>query len=276
MRNNMFVAGVLVSATLSFNALAHSDGHGVSSLQQAVNSDFRQDKNASRDDFRHPLETLVFFDINPSDKVIELWPGGGWYAEILAPYLAVDGQYVAGNFDTQPIDEKKREGYKAKSGKKFETWLQDNRQQLGKATTVTFDPPTHYVLGGDASVDVVLTFRNLHNWAMKDQLEPVFESAYKVLKSGGTFGIVEHRAKAGMDAKTGYMDEAKVIALAEKVGFTLVAKSEINANTKDTKDYPKGVWTLPPRLALDDLDKEKYLAIGESDRMTLKFTKNSQ
>ncbi|MPY24234.1 class I SAM-dependent methyltransferase [Shewanella sp. YLB-07] len=276
MRNNMFVAGVLVSATLSFNALAHSDGHGVSSLQQAVNSDFRQDKNASRDDFRHPLETLVFFDINPSDKVIELWPGGGWYAEILAPYLAVDGQYVAGNFDTQPIDEKKREGYKAKSGKKFETWLQDNRQQLGKATTVTFDPPTHYVLGGDASVDVVLTFRNLHNWAMKDQLEPVFESAYKVLKSGGTFGIVEHRAKAGMDAKTGYMDEAKVIALAEKVGFTLVAKSEINANIKDTKDYPKGVWTLPPRLALDDLDKEKYLAIGESDRMTLKFTKNSQ
>ena len=276
MRNNIFVIGMLASATLSFNVLAHSDGHGASSLQQAVNSDFRQDKNASRDDFRHPLETLVFFDINPSDKVIELWPGGGWYAEILAPYLAVDGQYVAGNFDTQPIDEKKRDGYKAKSGKKFETWLQDNRQQLGKASIVTFDPPTHYVLGGDASVDVVLTFRNLHNWAMKDQLEPVFESAYKVLKSGGTFGIVEHRAKAGMDAKTGYMDETKVIALAEKVGFTLVAKSEINANNKDTKDYPKGVWTLPPRLALDDLDKEKYLAIGESDRMTLKFIKNSQ
>lgn len=276
MRNNMFVAGMLVSATLSVNALAHSDGHGASSLQQAVNSDFRQAKNTNRDEFRHPLETLVFFDIKPSDKVIELWPGGGWYAEILAPYLAADGQYIAGNFNTQPIDENKRAGYKAKSGKKFETWLQDNRQRLGKATTVTFEPPTHYALGDDASVDVVLTFRNLHNWAMKDQLEPVFESAYKVLKSGGTFGIVEHRAKAGMDAKTGYMDEAKVIALAEKVGFTLVAKSEINANTKDSKDHPKGVWTLPPRLALDDLDKEKYLAIGESDRMTLKFIKNSQ
>ncbi|BAJ02444.1 class I SAM-dependent methyltransferase [Shewanella violacea] len=276
MRNNMFVAGMFVGATLSFNALAHSDGHETSGLQQVVDSDFRQDKNASRDGFRHPLETLTFFDINPSDTVIELWPGGGWYAEILAPYLADDGQYVAGNFDANPADVKQREGYKAKAGKRFETWLEDNRTQLGKATTVTFDPPAHYKLGSDASVDVVLTFRNLHNWAMKGQLQPVFESAFRVLKSGGTFGVVEHRSKAGMDAKTGYMDEDKVIALAEKVGFSLVAKSEINANNKDTKDHPQGVWTLPPSLALEDLDKEKYLDIGESDRMTLKFIKNSQ
>lgn len=208
--------------------------------------------------------------------MVELWPGGGWYAEILAPYLASEGQYVAGNFDTKTDDEKKKQGYRVKSGLKFEAWLKSNRNVLGKATTVTFEPPKHYALGTEASVDTVLTFRNLHNWAMKGHLEPVFESAYDVLKSGGTFGVVEHRANPGMDAKTGYMDEAEVIALAEKVGFTLVAKSEINANSKDTKNYPKGVWTLPPRLALDAQDKEKYLAIGESDRMTLKFIKNSQ
>lgn len=111
-------------------------------------------------------------------------------------------------------------------------------------------------MGKDNSADVVLTFRNLHNWAMKGYLEPVFDSAYKVLKSGGTFGIVEHRANPGMDAKTGYMDQAQMIKLAEKAGFTFVESSEINANAKDTKDYPKGVWTLPPRLALDDQDKE--------------------
>ncbi|MEI6859684.1 MAG: methyltransferase [Shewanella sp.] len=275
MRNNMFVAGIIVGVTLSFNALAHSDGHGITSLQQVIDSDFRQDKNISRDEFRHPLKTLNFFDIKPNNTVVELWPGGGWYAEILAPYLAADGQYIAGNFDTNPTDKNKREGYRAKTGKKFETWLLDNRDQLGKATTVTFDPPTHYSLGADASVDAVLTFRNLHNWAMKNQLQPAFESVYKVLKSGGTFGVVEHRANVGMGAKTGYIDEDKVIELAEKIGFTLVARSEINANNKDSKDYPKGVWTLPPSLALGDLNREKYIAIGESDRMTLKFIKSS-
>lgn len=276
MKKRALIAGILLGATSSASVFAHEQAHEVKTLDQAVKSDFRQDKNVSRDKYRHPLETLTFFDIKPSDTVIELWPGGGWYAEVLAPYLAGEGQYVAGNFDTNPADEKKRKGYRATSGKKFEAWLKKNKAQVGQATTVTFDPPTHYVLGRDESVDTVLTFRNLHNWAMKGYLEPVFESTYKVLKPGGTFGIVEHRGKAGMDAKTGYMDEAQVIALAEKVGFTLVAKSDVNANAKDTKDYPKGVWTLPPRLALEDVDKAKYLAIGESDRMTLKFIKNVQ
>ncbi|MEC4724353.1 methyltransferase [Shewanella sp. D64] len=276
MKNKTLLASILLSATCSVSGFAHDNGHEVKTLNQVVKSDFRQDKNVDRDRYRHPLETLTFFDVKPSDTVVELWPGGGWYAEVLAPYLAMEGQYVAGNFDTNPLDEKKRTGYRATVGKKFEAWLNEHKSQVGKATTVTFDPPTHYVLGRDESVDTVLTFRNLHNWAMKGYLEPVFESTFKVLKPGGTFGIVEHRANAGMDAKTGYMDEAEVIALAEKVGFTLVAKSEVNANSKDTKDYPKGVWTLPPRLALEDVDQTKYLAIGESDRMTLKFVKNTQ
>ncbi|AQS36459.1 putative methyltransferase [Shewanella psychrophila] len=276
MKNITLLASVVLTAVVSTGASAHSTGHEATSLQQVVSSDFRQEKNVSRDNYRHPVETLKFFEIKPTDTVIELWPGGGWYAEILAPYLAAEGQYVAGNFNTKPVDEKKKQGYRVKSGKKFEAWLKDNSSTLGQATTVTFEPPKFYSLGDENSVDTVLTFRNLHNWAMKGHLQPVFESAFKVLKPGGTFGVVEHRANPGMDAKTGYMDEAEVIALAEKVGFTLIAKSEINANTKDTKNYPKGVWSLPPRLALDDLDKEKYLAIGESDRMTLKFSKNKQ
>lgn len=266
----------VVMAGFTFNAMAHEQSDDTQSLKNAVNGEFRQAKNVERDGFRHPLETLSFFDIKASDTVVELWPGGGWYAEILAPYLAHRGNYIAGNFDTNPNDEKLRNGYRAKAGKKFESWLADNKAHLGNATTVTFDPPGYYHLGEDSSVDVVLTFRNLHNWAMKGYMKPVFESAYKVLKPGGTFGVVEHRANPGMEAKTGYMDQAQVIALAEKVGFKLVEKSEINANPKDTKNYPKGVWTLPPRLALDDLDREKYLAIGESDRMTLKFVKKSQ
>ncbi|MCK8045257.1 methyltransferase [Shewanella sp. 1CM18E] len=279
MKKTFIAASIALASTCSLSLLsttvsAHGDEtHSNSALQTAVDSDFRQAKNSARDEYRHPQQTLSFFDIKPTDTVIELWPGGGWYAEILAPYLAAEGHYVAGNFDTNPSDEKLKNGYRAKSGKKFEAWLIDNQAKLGAASTVTFDPPTYYAMGKDDSVDAVLTFRNLHNWAMKGYLEPVFDSAYKVLKSGGTFGIVEHRANPGMDAKTGYMEQAEVIKLAEKAGFTFVASSEVNANAKDTKDYPKGVWTLPPRLALDEQDKQKYLDIGESDRMTLKFIK---
>ncbi len=268
---SLILTGAFGLSTLSATANAHV--HENAALDNAVTSDFRQTKNSARDTYRHPKETIEFFGVAPSDTVIELWPGGGWYAEILAPYLAEKGQYIGGNFNANPDDEKQRNGYRAKAGKKFEKWIADNQAKLGNASTVTFDPPSFYAMGDDNSADVVLTFRNLHNWAMKGYLEPVFDSAYKVLKSGGTFGIVEHRANPGMDAKTGYMDQAQMIKLAEKAGFTFVESSEINANAKDTKDYPKGVWTLPPRLALDDQDKEKYLAIGESDRMTLKFTK---
>ncbi|ABZ76395.1 conserved hypothetical protein [Shewanella halifaxensis HAW-EB4] len=276
MKKKMLTVSILLASTcslslLSTTAIAHV--HQNTSLESAITSDFRQAKNTTRDEYRHPEQTLTFFDIQPSDTVIELWPGGGWYAEIIAPYLADKGQYIAGNFDTNPADEKARNGYRPKAGKSFEKWLEDNSAKLGSASTVTFDPPAYYVMGADNSADAVLTFRNLHNWAMKGYLEPVFDSAYKVLKPGGIFGIVEHRSNPGMDVKTGYMSQAEVIKLAEKVGFTLVASSEINANAKDTKDYPKGVWTLPPRLALDEQDKQKYLAIGESDRMTLKFIK---
>ncbi|MCC4832904.1 methyltransferase [Shewanella sp. 10N.7] len=271
-------------ATVSSSVIAHD--HASSEKVQAVKinpqlaaavaSEFRSEKNAARDEYRNPAETLAFLGIQPDDTVIELWPGGGWYTEILAPYLAEKGKYIGGIFETNPKEDTKRTQYYAKSGKKFETWLSDNKEAVGNASTVTFQPPASVDLGIDKSADYVLTFRNLHNWAGQKQLENAFTASYKVLKDGGIFGVVEHRANPGMSFDSGYMDQAEMIALAEKVGFTLVAASEINANPKDTKDYAKGVWTLPPRLALEDQDKQKYLDIGESDRMTLKFVKKAK
>ena len=255
---------------MSLPAFAHSNHDP---LAMAVESDFRQAKNVNRDQYRHPEQTLSFFELQPSDSVIELWPGGGWYAEILGPYLAKKGQYIGASFDTQPKEDTPRTRYRANAGKKFLDWTEKNPKVFANASVIAFDPPAHVSLGADNSVDKVLTFRNLHNWAVGGQLETVFESAYKVLKPGGIFGVVEHRANAGMSIKTGYMEQDKMIKLAEKVGFVLVASSEINANSKDVKAYPKGVWTLPPVLAMKEEDKAKYLAIGESDRMTLKFIK---
>lgn len=244
-------------------------------LAKAVASEFRTPENKLRDKYRHPAETLAFFDIKPDQTVIELWPGGGWYAEILAPYLAEKGQYVAANFETKPTTDTKQAAYYKSAGLRFEKWVSDNKASVGNVQFVTLDPPAKFSLGKDNSADHVLTFRNLHNWAMKGELEGVFKAAHDVLKVGGSFGVVEHRANVGMAAESGYMDENQMVELAKKYGFELTASSEVNANPKDSKDYPKGVWTLPPRLAMGDQDKQKYIDIGESDRMTLKFTKTA-
>ncbi len=244
-----------------------------SALAKAVASEFRTADNKLRDQYRHPGETLAFFDIKPEQTVIELWPGGGWYAEILAPYLAEKGQYVAANFETNPATDTNQSAYYKSAGLKFEKWVSDNKASVGNVQFVTLDPPAKFSLGKDNSADHVLTFRNLHNWAMKGELEGVFKAAHDVLKVGGSLGIVEHRANIGMAAESGYMDQNQMVELANKYGFELTGSSEVNANPKDTKDYQKGVWTLPPRLAMGDQDKQKYLDIGESDRMTIKFTK---
>ncbi|WP_376708413.1 class I SAM-dependent methyltransferase [Shewanella surugensis] len=265
--------GLLLSS-VSFQALSATDPIDAKDpLLLAVKSDFRTPNNVQRDTYRHPYETLEFFGVKPTDTVVELWPGGGWYAEILAPYLNNNGHYIGAIFDSNPKDEAQKNGYRATSAKKFNTWIENNKTHVSQAEVVTFDPPSYYSLGQNNSADVVLTFRNLHNWAMKDYLLPVFQSAYKVLKPGGIFGVVEHRGKEGMLANSGYMEQDEVIALAKKVGFTLAASSEVNANVADMKDYPNGVWSLPPRLKGGDTDKQKYLDIGESDRMTLKFIK---
>lgn len=245
-------------------------------LAATVASDFRSDTNKLRDTYRNPAQTLAFLDVKADQTVIELWPGGGWYAEILAPYLAKSGQYVAANFETKPAEDTRQTEYYKSAGLKFEKWVEDNKATVGNVQFVTLSPPEKFKLGEDNSADHVLTFRNLHNWAMKGQLEGVFNAAYAVLKEGGSFGVVEHRANIGMAAESGYMEQNQMVELAKKAGFELLASSEVNANPKDTKDYPKGVWTLPPRLAMGEQDKQKYLDIGESDRMTLKFIKKAK
>ena len=233
-------------------------------LSAAIAAPNRTPANVLRDQYRHPAETLAFFGAKPGDTIVELWPGGGWYTEILAPYLASRGTLAvvppAGRYD---------ERIRAKIA---------SSPVYSKVQVATFTSgqPTSIAA---RSADVVLTFRNVHSWLDGDApiADQVFAEAYRVLKPGGTLGVVEHRLpEAAADAKqltSGYVKVSTVRRLAEAAGFKFVTSSEINANPKDTKDHPKGVWTLPPTLELEEKDREKYLAIGESDRMTLKFVK---
>ncbi|WP_218079966.1 class I SAM-dependent methyltransferase [Anthocerotibacter panamensis] len=236
-------------------------------LQTVLSSSHRSEQNRARDQYRHPMQTLEFFGLRPEMTVVELWPGGGWYSEILAPYLAAKGQLIVTNFDPK----------KSKGAKAFQEKITANPEVFGKVKISQITPPDRITLAPDNSVDMVLTFRNIHNWVGAGYANKVYAAAYKALKPGGILGVEEHRARPGIDpktsAETGYMSEDGVIAAIKKAGFTFVGKSEINANPKDTKDYPGGVWTLPPTLSEKEKNKDRYLAIGESDRMTLKFIK---
>ncbi len=226
-------------------------------LEQSVNSEDRSPDNVARDIYRHPYETLSFFGIKPDMTVVELNPGGGWYTEILANYIHYPGTLITaqGSYYFEGFEKK-----------------MNSNPMYGRVEIVNLNSN----LAEPNSVDAVITFRNLHNWLGAD-MDSIFRSSFKALKPGGSFGVVEHRAKPGTDFETmktsGYVTEDHAIEVALKHGFELVEKSEINANPKDTKDYPKGVWTLPPRLRLDDVDRDKYKSIGESDRMTLLFRK---
>ena len=240
-------------------------------LQAAVNSSYRTVENANRDKYRHPLETLNFFGLKPGMTVVEITPGAGWYTEILAPYLATSGQYI-GAFPTVGENAGQNE-----TTAKVIAWLKSHHEFDGHATVVDFKPPEKVEIAPEGTADMVVTFRNVHNWIQGGKENAAFASFYKALKVGGILGVEEHRSnpksKRDEGAKSGYVLEKDVIALAKAAGFKFVGKSEVNANKKDTKDYPEGVWTLPPTLRLKDQDREKYLAIGESDRMTLKFIK---
>ena len=241
-------------------------------LDAAVKAPYRSADNRARDNFRNPKETLEFFGIEPGMTVVEVWPGGGWYTEILAPYLAADGRYVAAGFSRDSEISYFREG-----SKKFRK-LVASRSEFGNDIAVSdFEPPVKTDFIAPGSADAVLSFRNIHSWMRRDGAESAFAAFYKALKPGGVLGVVQHRASTDSEqdpeAKTGYVREDYVVNLATSVGFELEAKSEINANPADTKDYEKGVWTLPPSLALKDKDRAKYVKIGESDRMTLKFRK---
>lgn len=223
-----------------------------------------------RDPYRHPAETLAFFGIKDTMTVVELWPFGGWYTKILAPYLRDNGKYYAAATDAPPGGGTSRYDDEMKK-------LLDANPKLFDKVIVTTLSPGKKAIAPAGSADLVLTFRNIHNWQRQGTDKGVFEEAFKALKPGGILGVVEHRSDPHpTGTPAGYVSEKDAIALVESAGFELVAKSEINANPKDTKDYPKGVWTLPPSYAEGEKDKAKYAAIGESDRFTLKFQKPAQ
>lgn len=243
-------------------------------LRTAIAASTRTPANVARDRYRRPLETLTYFGVEPDDTVVEIWPGGGWYTEILAPYLrAGGGTYYAAAMNDNMFNGIRR-------------LMTANAELYGAARLATFPafPAGTGMRVPDGSADVVLTFRNVHNWQMGYQREgnqPYTEEAFRqmfaMLRPGGTLGIVDHRLPESADAErertSGYVKVSTVRRMAEAAGFRFVGASEINANPRDTADYPRGVWTLPPTYRLGDQDRARYAAIGESDRMTLRFVR---
>lgn len=256
---------------------AIADADNIAQLDKIATGAHRSSENIQRNLARHPAQTLDFFGIKPSMNVTELWPLRGWYTEIIAPYLRDGGQLTIANYRTLSDSDDRKGNYYAKLGRKLAKRINDNPAQFGTVIEVPYDPNVDDSMGMPMSQDMVLAFRNIHNWDTDGVFENVMQAAYKVLTTGGILGIVEHKADQLSDmsasAVRGYTDESYVIKVAESAGFKLVARSGINANPKDTKNYPKGVYALPPTLAMGATDKQKYLAIGESDRMTLKFIK---
>ncbi|MDE1169023.1 MAG: methyltransferase [Pseudomonas sp.] len=263
-------------AALAFAALALPQAQAASSdiaahtWDQVLQGSWRAPENSVRDTYRHPRETLTFFGLKANQKVIEITPGGGWYSEVLAPLLKDHGQYIAALQAPASGD------YFKKAAAGLKQKFAADPARYAKATSVEFDPKAPR-FGAPNSVDSVFTFRNVHNWVMADTAPAMFKGFYSVLKHGGTLGVVDHRGKPGESVdeikQSGYLPTDYVIKLATDAGFKLAGQSEVNANARDTKDYPQGVWTLPPVLREGDKDRAKYVAIGESDRMTLRFVK---
>lgn len=248
------------------SAESHADE---AALRAVIASPHRSDANKARDTYRHPMETLSFFGLKSDLSVIEIGPGRGWYAEILAPFLAARGQYIAALHDPEGPRANYRAGWNA--------LVEAHPETFGNVPTVTFDPGSKIDLGSE-QVDLILTFRNAHSWVSAGVAEEAFAGLFAGLKSGGHLGLVSHRAPAGSDpavtSPNGYVAEQVIIDLAKTAGFELVASSEINANPKDTTDHANGVWSLLPTLRGDsDEEKARNAEIGESDRMTLLFRK---
>ena len=229
----------------------------------------QSERDTSRDQFRHPFETLDFFGIKADMDVLEISPGGGWYTDVIAP--SIKGTLYAGHFNPENGD------YFKRSHDRYLKKIESDPKLYGNVKMTVFDAGKEILSVENESVDAVLTFRNVHGWIRSNSESNAFALFYKALKPGGVLGLVQHRAKPGVSVesmgKTGYVSQEYVVGLAKKAGFVLEASSEINANALDTKDHPRGVWTLPPALRLGDENRAFYTSIGESDRMTLRFRK---
>ncbi|MDB4963113.1 MAG: hypothetical protein JWP01_3112 [Myxococcales bacterium] len=242
-------------------------------LTAMLASPHRMPAHKDRDAARHPVETLTFFGMTPTSTVVELGAGGGWYTELLAPVLAPKGKLIVAGPATEGPADKMSTVY----GKRLDQFLAKSPELFGKVERMSIPETGEIKIAPDASADLVLSIREMHNWQRNGKVDAYLAAVHAALKDGGTFGLVAHRAKPGTKGedtvKSGYLAEDWVIERVKAAGFELVEKSEVNANPKDTKDYENGVWTLPPNLREGDKDRAKYQAIGESDRMTLKFKK---
>lgn len=251
---------------------ASSQAMAETTLESLAEGKHRSAEYVARNQSRNPVETLKFFGIKPEMTVVEISPGGGWYTEIIAPYLREKGHYIAAGFDPES-----KVNYYKRNAKKYAEKLAKNPELYNKVELTVMEAPEKLNFAKPNSADMVVSFRNTHNWAGRGHAEEVYTAIFKVLKPGGVFGLVQHRAgkvhPKDTSGKFGYLKTEEVIAMAKKAGFRMAEQSEINANPKDTKDHPQGVWTLPPNYRLKDKDREKYQAIGESDRMTIKFVK---
>jgi len=243
------------------------------SLSELVNGDHRSEQNKDRNRYRHPVETLQWMGLKPDMTVVEVWPSGGWYAEIIAPYVADRGQYIAA-----VRDKSSWVPFRTTSAEALRKRMKENAELYGDPKFTELRTPAVTRIAEPGSVDMVLTFRNVHNWMADGNAPAYFDAFYEALKPGGILGVVQHRddsveMQQDPRAPSGYVKTQYVIDLAMTAGFEVIGESEINANPKDGHDHPEGVWTLPPALALGEERREKYLEIGESDRMTLKFVK---
>lgn len=266
-------------ARAATEASAEPDPVSSAALDAAINGVHRSPENKARDVYRHPKETLAFFGFRSDMTVVEVWPGGGWYTEILAHALKDRGTLYAAQYSVNPPF-----GYQRRYFGEFLGTLGKYPDVYRDVKVTSLDFPYELRIAPPESADLVVTFRNVHNWADEgygpNAIQLGYRAMFDALKPGGVLGVVDHRwpdpATEDPAAANGYISEERVIADAERAGFRFLARSEINSNPRDTRDHPEGVWTLPPSLALGDTDRDKYIAIGESDRMTLKFVKPEQ
>ena len=270
--NPRLAAAAIASALLVAACAATSSRQTTAeALTGILAADYRPQENRARDRYRHPKETLLFFGIRPEMSVLEVWPEPGWYTEVIAPLVRDKGKYYAAVIAADPESK-----YLTRRLEQYRQKLAERPDLYDRVAVISF--PTD---GGDAvppaSVDMVVTFRNIHNWMSRDTAAQAFAIMYRALKPGGVLGVVEHRGNPAVaqdpKAKSGYVNEDYAIKLIEAQGFRLIGKSQVNANPRDTRDYEQGVWTLPPTYRLGDKDRDKYAAIGESDRFTLRFVK---